>query len=97
MIYIIKNYYFIFILLFIVLAGFYGCEKKQDIESSVIKQPAETKTDTDIAKLLSSLNIYHFSKSIEAPAFELPSIDGEMVSLSQYRGKVVLISFWTTW
>jgi cytochrome c biogenesis protein CcmG, thiol:disulfide interchange protein DsbE len=32
-----------------------------------------------------------------APDFTLPSIDGQQVSLQQYRGKVVFLNFWATW
>lgn len=32
-----------------------------------------------------------------APDFTLQSLDGQQVSLSQYRGNVVLINFWVTW
>lgn len=32
-----------------------------------------------------------------APDFELKTLDGRTVRLSQLRGKVVLINFWTTW
>jgi len=32
-----------------------------------------------------------------APAFEVPTLDGKTVRLSDYRGKVVLIDFWATW
>lgn len=33
----------------------------------------------------------------EAPAVSLPTINGDTVSLSQYRGKYVLIDFWASW
>ncbi len=32
-----------------------------------------------------------------APDFSLKSIDGKKISLSDYRGKAVLINFWATW
>jgi len=32
-----------------------------------------------------------------APDFQLQSLDGQTVSLSDFRGKPVLINFWTTW
>ncbi len=32
-----------------------------------------------------------------APNFEFPGLDGKMVRLSDYRGKVVLVNIWATW
>jgi peroxiredoxin len=32
-----------------------------------------------------------------APNFTLPGIDGKMVSLSDYEGKVVFLNIWATW
>jgi len=32
-----------------------------------------------------------------APELALESLDGRQVSLSQYRGSVVLVNFWATW
>jgi peroxiredoxin len=32
-----------------------------------------------------------------APDFTLPQLDGRQLSLSSYRGKVVLLDFWATW
>jgi thiol-disulfide isomerase/thioredoxin len=33
----------------------------------------------------------------QAPAFTLTSFDGKKVSLSDYKGKAVLVNFWATW
>ena len=32
-----------------------------------------------------------------APDFTLPQLDGTQLTLSSYRGKVVLLDFWATW
>lgn len=34
---------------------------------------------------------------VVAPEFSLESLDGDIVSLSSYRGRVVVIDFWATW
>ena len=35
--------------------------------------------------------------SLDAPDFSLPDLDGKMHSLSQYRGKKVLLVSWASW
>ena len=36
-------------------------------------------------------------KGVPAPNFTLPGLDGKMVSLADYKGKVVLLNIWATW
>ena len=36
-------------------------------------------------------------QDVKAPQFELRDINGRIVRLSDYKGKVVLINFWATW
>lgn len=36
-------------------------------------------------------------RGVPAPDFELSSLDGRKVKLSDYRGKAVLLNFWATW
>jgi peroxiredoxin len=36
-------------------------------------------------------------KGIAAPDFNLLTLDGQKVKLSDYRGKAVLLNFWATW
>jgi len=54
--------------------------------------------------LLSGMLVTGCAASVEAPEigeaapiFQLPDIDGQSVSLSDFHGKPVVINFWTTW
>ena len=38
-----------------------------------------------------------FGKDVPAPDFTLPGLDGKMISLADYRGKVVFLNIWATW
>jgi peroxiredoxin len=37
------------------------------------------------------------SPGVQAPGFDLRSLDGQQVTLVDYRGKTVLLQFWATW
>jgi cytochrome oxidase Cu insertion factor (SCO1/SenC/PrrC family) len=41
------------------------------------------------------VSIYESPKA--APAFALPALDGRTVRLEDYRGRPLLLFFWTTW
>ncbi len=53
----------------------------------------ETATPASNASAASSGN----ANAIPAPDFTLQTLDGESVSLSDYRGKLVMINFWASW
>jgi len=40
---------------------------------------------------------YGFTSGDLAPNFTVETLDGKIVSLSDYRGKTVLLNFWATW
>ena len=44
-----------------------------------------------------SVKIVPIEAGLSAPDFKFPGMDGKMVSLSDYRGKVVLVNIWATW
>jgi cytochrome oxidase Cu insertion factor (SCO1/SenC/PrrC family) len=46
---------------------------------------------------LASLQVQPYQPPKPAPAFSLPSLDGQTVRLEDFRGKVVLLFFWATW
>jgi cytochrome oxidase Cu insertion factor (SCO1/SenC/PrrC family) len=41
--------------------------------------------------------VQEFDTPVEAPNFALKDMSGKEVSLKDYRGKVVLLNFFTTW
>ena len=61
------------------------------------KTGEQTKGNSTTDDLMAGMNIQRITHPATAPDFELLSVKGERVSLSQYRGKVVLLSFWATW
>ncbi len=46
---------------------------------------------------VTELGLTEIPGDLAAPAFHLPDLEGRMVSLQDYQGKVVMLYFWTTW
>ena len=46
---------------------------------------------------LQSAKVAPVQAGLPAPDFTLPGLDGKEVSLSDFRGKVVLLNIWATW
>ena len=44
-----------------------------------------------------SFGVQRSQEKKEAPAFSLKGLDGKQASLSDFKGKPVLIVFWATW
>ena len=54
----------------------------------------------DDGRLDSALEAVGFAKldnEVTAPDFTLPDMTGKPVRLADLRGKVILLTFWTTW
>jgi cytochrome oxidase Cu insertion factor (SCO1/SenC/PrrC family) len=47
--------------------------------------------------LLEALQLGRPTSRLEAPGFELPTLDSRPVRLGDLRGRVVLLYFWATW
>ena len=46
---------------------------------------------------LESVKMSSIGEGIPAPNFTFPGLDGKNTSLSDYKGKVVLVNIWATW
>lgn len=44
-----------------------------------------------------NVDITHTQNGLIAPDFSLPDLDGRMISLSSFKGKVVIVNIWATW
>ncbi len=53
--------------------------------------------EADLEELIHYLHIQRVTELREAPGFTLPSLTGKRVSLEDYRGRHLLLVFWTTW
>lgn len=67
----------------ITLFGFYSYEGR--ISSSYSRS---------LTRLTPEFNLPNHQK---APSFTLLSVDGKKVSLSDFKGKIVIVDFWATW
>ena len=59
-----------------------------------------SKSEEDIASvrdLMASMKISRIMGKVKAPNFKLKELGGKIVQLTDHRGKLVLINFWTTW
>jgi cytochrome oxidase Cu insertion factor (SCO1/SenC/PrrC family) len=91
-----KHVLFFAILISVLAGGTYSCQTDKT-EKADRSASAETGLEPNIADMVTSMNLYAFNEIVKAPDFELMSVKGERVSLSQHRGQVILLSFWATW
>ena len=69
--------------------------------AGVVKDNIEKTTEFDNIALGSDVDFLAteqgLAKGEMAPDFELTTLDGERVKLSDYKGKKVILNFWATW
>jgi cytochrome c biogenesis protein CcmG, thiol:disulfide interchange protein DsbE len=51
----------------------------------------------EIAALLKPLELIAYRPGTRPPAFSGPTLDGRQLSLTELRGKVVVVNFWASW
>lgn len=59
--------------------------------------PAPTGESVDTTEDIPGAKLSSLREGAEAPDFELKTLGGETVKLSDYRGKRVILNFWATW
>lgn len=64
---------------------------RPDIENNCL----DTKRKKEVLALYDTY--YHLSEGMPAPMFKLPNHKGKEISLSDYKGKLVVIDIWATW
>lgn len=75
-------------------------EKEEEIiviieEEEIEDEEIEAKVDA--SQEISDEHSYDIEIGKLAPNFTLENLDGEEVSLEDYRGKIVMLNFWATW
>jgi thiol-disulfide isomerase/thioredoxin len=79
-----------FLLASVVLTVLSSCSQKPP----TVKVPV---TPAAVAEQLRKAGFDIPAREVMSEDFTLESLDGSKISLSSYRGKVVLLSFWATW
>ena len=63
--------------------------------------PATTRPDSELAGLDATALMAEFRvqplDQIPVPDFKLKNLDGNLVNMASFRGKVVLLNIWATW
>ena len=88
-------------MIFSILTMSIGCGQKKNNEEISSKEEPKLVNKDQVSKTSNTENRTNQPQrppvSIPAPEFTLATTDGDLVSLSDLKGKVVLLNFWGTW
>ncbi|VDN46433.1 conserved exported protein of unknown function [Petrocella atlantisensis] len=83
------------VLLIISVLTLAACSKEPEVNQAENENQEEIMDETTTQE--SATTSQPEREVIMAPEFTLTSSTGEAISLSDYRGKIVFLNFWTTW
>ena len=87
----------IIILIGVLLAGLYYLTMGKKVEVIPPQDNAVEERNEEDQASSQEKQVFEIEVGKEAPNFTLRNLDGEEISLQDYRGKIVLINFWATW
>nr|WP_246579235.1 TlpA disulfide reductase family protein [Alkaliphilus flagellatus] len=79
------------------LAGLYYLTMGKKVEVIPPQDNAVEERNEEDQAASQEKQVFEIEVGKEAPNFTLRNLDGEEISLQDYRGKIVLINFWATW
>lgn len=89
------------LIIFSILTMSIGCGQKKDNKEISSKEEPKSVNKEQVNETSNTENRTNQPQrppvSIPAPEFTLATTDGDLVSLSDLKGKVVLLNFWGTW
>lgn len=62
-----------------------------------IVQAMDKKAETQTSSTVTSSQAYGLNIGAKAPDFQLKTVTGKSVQLSDFKGKKVMLNFWATW
>ncbi|WP_165000811.1 peroxiredoxin family protein [Xylanivirga thermophila] len=88
--------FFIMLMIIVVMMGLIACTSgKKDNRDKDMELDQQDNDNKDTADLLEGYDYLVIDEPIED--FELKDLEGNIVKLSDYNGKVVFLNFWATW
>lgn len=87
----------IIILIGVLLAGLYYLTMGKKVEVIPPQDNAVEERNEEDQAASQEKQVFEIEVGKEAQNFTLRNLDGEEISLQDYRGKIVLINFWATW
>lgn len=88
-----------FLILFVMAFSFFsmlGCNRNVKVNNDNSKHETALNVKS-VSKTNTSVNNNSSSDITKAPNFTLIDTKGKKISLSSYKGKVVILDFWATW